>query len=146
MANRPFGPTGIRVFFSAGQGPAAGDTSGIALEAAAAGRGLIVFRFEMPSSTPVAMKLSSAAILDGSLNVVTPTMVSDPNATLTTVIRRGVETAGLLPAVPDYFFRRTTQGESLGGHELYVPPGKFLTFMRTTVNDLINVTIGFTEL
>ena len=146
MANRPFGPTGIRVFFSASRTAAAGDTSGIALEAAAAGSGLIVFRYEVLLAAPVAMKLSNTAFLNGSLDVVTPTIVSDPNATLTTIIRKGRETAGLLPAVPDYFFRMTAQGDALAGHEVFVPPGKFLTFLRTTVNAPINVTIGFTEL
>ena len=146
MANRPFGPTGVRVFFSATRTAVAGDTSGIALEAHADGRGLVVFRYEMLASALIAMKLTSVAFLNGSLEIVTPTIISDPNATLTTVIRKGVETAGLLPAVPDYFFRMTVAGDALRGHEIFVPPGKFLTFMKPAVNSTIRVTIGFTEL
>ena len=147
MANRPFGPTGVRVFFSASQAlPPVGDTAGLDIQAGASGSGLVVFRIEMISSNGIAARLSDAAVLDGSLVTVTPTIVSDPAATLTTVIRTGVESAGLTFGNPDFRFRANENGDILRGHDIFIPPGKFLTILKDTIDEVLDISVGLTEL
>ena len=146
MVNRPFGPTGVRAFISGFSNAMAAKTSGISFEADTTGRGLVVFRYEVTAGIVIAFRQSAVPVLDESLTVITPTMISDPAATLTTVIRTGVEGAGLILIPPDYFFRRTVSGDILGGHEIFVPPGHHLTFMKLVVNTAFNFTVGFTEL
>ena len=143
MANRPFGPTGVRVFFSAlSPVPDVGDTAGFDLQVG--GSGLLLFRLEMLTGDEIRLRLSDATLLDADLVTVTPTIISDPNAVLTSVIRVGSVTDTL--DEPDFIFRANVNGDVLRGHEIFVPPGKFLTVLRDTIDEAMEISAAFTEL
>lgn len=140
-------PFKTRAIFSVTVAAVAGDTSGAAIEAAAGGKGVMVTRYEPVEGDDTGVKLTDAAVLDAGLATVTPSIVSDPDAVLTTVVRTGVEAAGLLPMPPDYLYHAASAGNLIfPSCEIFVPPGKFLTFLRTTVNAAFVASMGFTEL
>ena len=145
MANRPFGPTGVRVFFSAlSPVPDVGDTAGFDIQAGATGSGLVLFRLEMLTGDEIRARLSDATLLDADLVTVTPTIISDPAATLTSVIRVGSVTDTL--DEPDFIFRANLSGDILRGHEIFIPPGKFLTVLRGSIDEAMEISAAFTEL
>ncbi len=146
MGNRPYGPTGNRVWFSFFQGSIAGRLSGVEIAAVAGGSGVIIFRADIFAGLDLGFMQTDVAVIDVNRTVITPTIISDPGKPLTTVITQGQDSTGSAIALPDYFFRRDNEGDVLNGQELFIPPGKIMTFFNVVVANSITLSMAFTEL
>lgn len=111
------------------------------VEVQAGGGGIVIEMIDFATAN-VAIRLSTATILDSAIAAVTPTFVAG-HRPLTSVIRTGQD-AGAVPAdnaqwIPDNAFTFDARG-------LFVPAGKFLTIQRSAQNQVLNVALCFTEL
>lgn len=111
------------------------------VEVQAGGGGIVVEMIDFATAN-VAIRLSTATILDSAIAAVTPTFVAG-HRPLTSVIRTGQD-AGAVPAdnaqwIPDNAFTFDARG-------IFVPAGKFLTIQRSAQNQILNVALCFTEL
>lgn len=129
---------------------ATGDTSGMELETSADGDGIYIHYVAVDRTSSYGMTIGDASLLDQAVGVVTPTCVFGEGA-MTTVIRRGQDSAGALPAEGDWIFNASVAaGDGFGisvlvDGNIYVPAGKFVTIRRLTVNTASDVSIGFSE-
>lgn len=108
---------------------AAGETSGIELEAGSKGA-FVTWIIHDGSVGNYAHTISSATLFDTAITV----QVSDAaygQIAVTSIVRRGRDSAGGLPADGDYFGLRSTP---FTVPHLFIPPGKFFTMRRTSVN------------
>jgi hypothetical protein len=127
---------------------AAGDTSTVEVQAAAevdGGKGIFI-TYIAPNAADTAKSycftIDDASTIDGSIDVLTPTFKFGP-APLTSVVRTGLNLAGVLPG--EGCFAQQRYPYFVAEHPIFVPAGKFFTVRRLTVNADCDVIIGFVE-
>ncbi len=143
---QPVRPSGAIITVSIAA--AAGDTSGAELEVSSSGNGIILHYITVDVAQAYAVTISSTTFFDTSIAVITPTFKFG-RATLTTIVREGIDGAGAVPADGDFFLNGTgsSTGTSFtGSFPVVILPGQFVTVRRTVVNTAADVTFGFVEI
>lgn len=142
-----FQPSGAYVSadFAAG---GVGTTAGFELEVG--GHGLFLWHVVPQALNQYGMTISDTSFLDTGVTPISPLFVFGPSPFLTTVVRRGYDSAGDVPGSGHYLFNAGTGNNPFGTHQhyahpLFVPAGKFVTVRRQTTNAAFNCTIGFAE-
>lgn len=118
---------------------AAGDTSGVELEAGPRGA-VIMWIVRDGGAGDYGMTISSASLFDQAVTTQAFSMVFGQGP-VGSVARRGQDSAGALPADGDFIDLRTAPID----FQIYVPAGKFFTFRQMTVNTAAVVAFCFQE-
>ena len=144
----PYGQLLKTAHFSVSEAAVAAETSGVSLEAGAGGQGLLLTRYEPANATVVIalrQHLTSAPLLDANLATVTP-LIRSFGALTHTVIRTGRDSAGVVAAPPDYFFRAAAFSPLHPGMEqIFIPPGSTLTLFAVAANTAFDASLAIAE-
>lgn len=127
----------------------AAQTSIAEIEASASGKGIVLIYITYDAPNAYGLTIDSASLITASSATITPTFVFGTTGVLTSTLREGRNAAGLVPVEGAFLLQSigyVDQPDSLSQLPIYVPPGKFVTMRRTTVNTALNVTIGWVEL
>jgi hypothetical protein len=110
------------------------------LPGSSGGKGVYLQLMQMGiAANTVGARITTAAVLDADLAVLTPGFAFGPDAP-DTVIREGTSPTG---AVEGDFI--ATVANVFNTASIFIPPGKVVTFLHVTVNTALTMTVCFVE-